>query len=74
MNALESSHSPKLQAKFYPQHVNNSPHAQNEVRFSHYRTKYSKREETQRIHGIFKAKGKEKKWYEYDIEKNYSAN
>ena len=31
--------------------------------------KHSRREETQRIHGIFKAKGKrKKKWHEYDID------
>ena len=32
--------------------------------------KHSRREEAQRIHGIFKAKGKRKrkKWYEYDID------
>ena len=45
---------------------NNGPHAQNNVHFSHYPldTKHSKRNETQHIHGIFKAKGKRKKKYE----------
>ena len=33
--------------------------------------KHSRREETQRIHGIFKAKGeRKKKWYEYDIDED----